>query len=229
MKTHPAFYVGRLKWYHDSQGPAAPQTPQASREEEDPTPRNETQPQTSSNVQRRKVKTLVVLVDREASGTPEGPRTDEPQLGKPSTHHSHTAQSTAERTGKSACGVAISRRSLRPSASKDETIFKLFKLQTLGHVTERDLEVRETRLGHYRRLIGAPLWPRCRSRQAVLIINNGTGRIRIERTRTDGHGTKTRRPLGAMLEKARRPFKRSAMIQEESLSSEESLGMRSGP
>ncbi|KAG3076911.1 hypothetical protein PI125_g21407 [Phytophthora idaei] len=37
MKTHPTFYVGRLKRYHDPQGPAAPQTPQASREEGDPT------------------------------------------------------------------------------------------------------------------------------------------------------------------------------------------------
>ncbi|KAG2943644.1 hypothetical protein PC129_g22420 [Phytophthora cactorum] len=46
MKTHPTFY-----------GPAGPQTPQASREEEDPTPQNEAQPQTSSNVQRRKAKT----------------------------------------------------------------------------------------------------------------------------------------------------------------------------
>ncbi|KAG3230301.1 hypothetical protein PI124_g24600 [Phytophthora idaei] len=67
MKTHPTFYVGRLKRYHDPQGPAAPQTPQASREEEDPTPRNEDQPQTSSNVQRRKAKTHAALVDREAS------------------------------------------------------------------------------------------------------------------------------------------------------------------
>ncbi|KAG3068607.1 hypothetical protein PC122_g16884 [Phytophthora cactorum] len=49
-KTQPTFYVGHLKRYHDPQGPAAPQTPQASSEEEDPTPRNETQPQTSSNV-----------------------------------------------------------------------------------------------------------------------------------------------------------------------------------
>ncbi|KAG2961077.1 hypothetical protein PC119_g26223 [Phytophthora cactorum] len=56
------------------QGPAAPQTPQASREEEDPTPRNENQPQTSSNVQRRKAKFHAALVDREASGTPEGLR-----------------------------------------------------------------------------------------------------------------------------------------------------------
>ncbi|KAG2874742.1 hypothetical protein PC118_g24200 [Phytophthora cactorum] len=80
MKTHPTFYVGRLKRYHDPQGPAAPQTPQASREEEDPTPRNENQPQTSSNVQRRKAKTHAALVDREASGTPEGLRTVEPQL-----------------------------------------------------------------------------------------------------------------------------------------------------
>ncbi|KAG3234811.1 hypothetical protein PI124_g20139 [Phytophthora idaei] len=69
MKTHPTFY-----------GPAAPQTPQASREEEDPTPRNENQPQTSSNVQRRKAKTHTALVDREASGTPEGLRTVDPQL-----------------------------------------------------------------------------------------------------------------------------------------------------
>ncbi|KAG3242387.1 hypothetical protein PI124_g12787 [Phytophthora idaei] len=72
MKTYPTFYVGRLKRYRDPQGPAAPQTPQASREEEDPTPRNENQPQTSSNVQRRKVKTHATLVDRKASGTPEG-------------------------------------------------------------------------------------------------------------------------------------------------------------
>ncbi|KAG3146244.1 hypothetical protein PC128_g24046 [Phytophthora cactorum] len=97
MKTHPTFYVGRLKRYHDPQRSAASQTPQASREE-DSTPRNETQPQTSSNVQRRKAKTHAALVDREASGTPEGLRTVEPQLGKPSTHHSHTAESTAERT-----------------------------------------------------------------------------------------------------------------------------------
>ncbi|KAG2761421.1 hypothetical protein Pcac1_g26712 [Phytophthora cactorum] len=107
MKTHPTFYVGRLKRYHDPQGPAAPQTPQASREEEDPTPRNENQPQTSSNVQRRKAKTHAALVDREASGTPEGLRTVEPQLGKPSTHHSHTAESTAERTRKSASPSAV--------------------------------------------------------------------------------------------------------------------------
>ncbi|KAG2894140.1 hypothetical protein PC114_g16024 [Phytophthora cactorum] len=80
MKTHPTFYVGRLKRYHDPQGSAAPQMPQASHEEEDPTPRNENQPQTSSNVQRRKAKTHAALVDREASGTPEGPRTIEPQL-----------------------------------------------------------------------------------------------------------------------------------------------------
>ncbi|KAG2794181.1 hypothetical protein PC119_g23536 [Phytophthora cactorum] len=69
MKTHPTFYVGRLKRYHDPQGPAAPQ---ASHEEEDPTPRNENQPQTSSNVQRRKAKPHAALVDREAAGTPEG-------------------------------------------------------------------------------------------------------------------------------------------------------------
>ncbi|KAG2867487.1 hypothetical protein PC113_g1938 [Phytophthora cactorum] len=67
MKTHPTFNVGRLKRYHDLQGPAAPQTPQASREEEDPTPRNENQPQTSPNVQRRKAKNHAALVDREAS------------------------------------------------------------------------------------------------------------------------------------------------------------------
>ncbi|KAG3130302.1 hypothetical protein PI126_g20575 [Phytophthora idaei] len=107
MKTHQTFYVGRLKRYHDPQGPAAPQTPQASREEEDPTPRIEYQPQTSSNVQRRKAKTHAALVDREASGTPEGLRTVEPQLGKPSTHHSHTAESTAERTRKSASPSAV--------------------------------------------------------------------------------------------------------------------------
>ncbi|KAG3232122.1 hypothetical protein PI124_g22788 [Phytophthora idaei] len=41
-------------------------------------------------------------------------------------------------------------------SSKDKTTFKLLKLQTLGHVTESDLKVRETRLGHYRRLVGAP-------------------------------------------------------------------------
>ncbi|KAG3130495.1 hypothetical protein PI126_g20476 [Phytophthora idaei] len=76
MKTHPTFYVGRLKRYRDPQGPVTPQTPQASREEEDPTPRNENQ--TPSNVQRRKAKTHVALVDREASGTPEGLRTVEP-------------------------------------------------------------------------------------------------------------------------------------------------------
>ncbi|KAG2907479.1 hypothetical protein PC117_g20208 [Phytophthora cactorum] len=50
MKTHPTF-----------------NTPQASREEEDPTPRNENQPQTSPNVQRRKAKNHAALVDREAS------------------------------------------------------------------------------------------------------------------------------------------------------------------
>ncbi|KAG3011223.1 hypothetical protein PC120_g14574 [Phytophthora cactorum] len=83
-------------------GPAAPQTPQASREE-DPTPRNGNQPQTSSNVQRRKAKTHAALVDRKASGTPEGLRTVEPQLGKPSTHDSHTA----ERTRKSASLSAV--------------------------------------------------------------------------------------------------------------------------
>ncbi|KAG3236710.1 hypothetical protein PI124_g18285 [Phytophthora idaei] len=76
MKTHPTFNVGRLKRYRDPQGPVTPQTPQASREEEDPTPRNENQ--TPSNVQRRKAKTHVALVDREASGTPEGLRTVEP-------------------------------------------------------------------------------------------------------------------------------------------------------
>ncbi|KAG3103717.1 hypothetical protein PI125_g13784 [Phytophthora idaei] len=107
MKTHPTFYVSRLKRCHDPQGPDAPQTPQASREEEDPIPRNETQPRTSSNVQRRKAKTHAALVDREAVGTPEGFRTVEPQLGKPSTHHSHTAESTAERTRKSASPSAV--------------------------------------------------------------------------------------------------------------------------
>ncbi|KAG3060533.1 hypothetical protein PI124_g23668 [Phytophthora idaei] len=107
MKTHPTFYVGRLKRYHDPQGPAAPQTPQASREEEDPTPRNENHPQTSSTVQRRKANTHAALVDRGASGTPEVLRTVEPQLGKPSTHHSHTAESTAERTRMSASPSAV--------------------------------------------------------------------------------------------------------------------------
>ncbi|KAG3094698.1 hypothetical protein PI125_g16479 [Phytophthora idaei] len=107
MKTLPTFYVGRLKRYHDPQGPAAPQAPQASREEEDPTPRNENQPQTSSNIQRRKAKTHAALVDREASGTPEGLRTVEHQLGKPSAHHSHTAEGTAERTRKSASPSAV--------------------------------------------------------------------------------------------------------------------------
>ncbi|KAG4228604.1 hypothetical protein PC116_g23048 [Phytophthora cactorum] len=101
MKTHPTFYVGRLKRYHDPQGPAALQTPQASREE-DPTPRNETQPQTSSNVQRRKAKTHAALVDREAAGTPQGLRTVEPQLGKPSIHHSHTTERTRKRASPSA-------------------------------------------------------------------------------------------------------------------------------
>ncbi|RAW33734.1 hypothetical protein PC110_g9951 [Phytophthora cactorum] len=105
---------------------------------------------------------------------------------------------------KGSCGVVISGRSLRPSASKDETTFNFLKLQTLGHVTESDLE-------------------------AVLIINNGSGLIRIQRTRTDGHGMKTRRPLGATLGKARRLFECSVMVQQDSLSSEESLGMRSGP
>ncbi|KAG2810860.1 hypothetical protein PC129_g19724 [Phytophthora cactorum] len=67
MKTQPTLYVGRLERYHDPQGPAAPQTSQAFREEKDPTPRNETQPQTSSNVQRRKAKTHAGLVEREAA------------------------------------------------------------------------------------------------------------------------------------------------------------------
>ncbi|KAG3095903.1 hypothetical protein PI124_g15611 [Phytophthora idaei] len=114
MKTHPTFYLNRLKRYHDPQGAAAPQTPQASREEEDPTPRNENLPQTSSNVQRRNAKTHAALVDREASGTPEGLRTVEPQLGKPSTHHSHTAESTAERTSKSASPSAVPGHELHP-------------------------------------------------------------------------------------------------------------------
>ncbi|KAG3027866.1 hypothetical protein PC120_g5191 [Phytophthora cactorum] len=72
-----------------------------------PTPRNENHPQTSSNVQRCKANTHAALMDREASGTPEGLRTVEPQLGKPSTHHSHTAESTAERTRKSASLSAV--------------------------------------------------------------------------------------------------------------------------
>ncbi|KAG4055906.1 hypothetical protein PC123_g9003 [Phytophthora cactorum] len=55
MKMHPTFYVGRLKQYHDPQGPAAPQTPQASREEEDPTPRNETR------LRRRRTSSSVML------------------------------------------------------------------------------------------------------------------------------------------------------------------------
>ncbi|KAG3239749.1 hypothetical protein PI124_g15321 [Phytophthora idaei] len=40
--------------------------------------------------------------------------------------------SESETSGPSSswCGVVISRRSLRPSASKDKTTFKLFKLQT---------------------------------------------------------------------------------------------------
>ncbi|KAG2773556.1 hypothetical protein PC116_g26786 [Phytophthora cactorum] len=108
MKTHPPFYVGRLRRYHDPQGgPDTPQTPQAFREEGDLTPRNETQPQTSSKVQRRKAKTHAALVDREATGTPKGPRTVEPQLGKLSTHHSHTAESTVGRTHKSASPSAV--------------------------------------------------------------------------------------------------------------------------
>ncbi|KAG3048217.1 hypothetical protein PI125_g26740 [Phytophthora idaei] len=107
MKTHPAFYVDRLTRYHDPQGAAAPQQPQASREEEDPTPRNENQPQTSPNVQRHKAKPHAALVDREAAGTPEGLRTVELQLGWPSTHRSHTAESMAERTRKSASPSAV--------------------------------------------------------------------------------------------------------------------------
>ncbi|RAW19872.1 hypothetical protein PC110_g23686, partial [Phytophthora cactorum] len=67
MKTHPTFYVSLLKRYHNPQGPAASQTPLASHEEEDTTPRNENQPQTSSNVQRLKAKSHAALVDREAS------------------------------------------------------------------------------------------------------------------------------------------------------------------
>ncbi|KAG2879682.1 hypothetical protein PC119_g26135 [Phytophthora cactorum] len=98
VKQHGRLRAVQRARYHDPQRPAASQTPQASREEEDPTPRNENQPQTSSNVQRRKAKTHAALVDREASGTPEGLRTVEPQQGKPSTHHSHTAESTAERS-----------------------------------------------------------------------------------------------------------------------------------
>ncbi|RAW24971.1 hypothetical protein PC110_g18606, partial [Phytophthora cactorum] len=68
---------------------------------------NENQPQTSSNVQRRKAKFHAALVDREASGTPEGLRAVEPQKGKPSTHHSHTAESTADRTRKCATPSAV--------------------------------------------------------------------------------------------------------------------------
>ncbi|KAG2864440.1 hypothetical protein PC113_g4563 [Phytophthora cactorum] len=114
MKTHPTFYVGRLKRYHDPRGPAAPQTPQASRKEEVPTPRNENQPQTSSNVQRRKAKTHAALVDREASGTLEGLRTVGPQLGEPNTHRSRTAESMAERSRKSSSPAAVPDREGHP-------------------------------------------------------------------------------------------------------------------
>ncbi|KAG2765563.1 hypothetical protein PC116_g3927 [Phytophthora cactorum] len=116
MKTQPTLYVGRLERYHDPQGPAAPQTSQAFREEKDPTPRNETQPQTSSNVQRRKAKTHAGLVEREAAGTPDGLRTVELQLGKPITHHRHAAESTAERTRKSASPSAMPDHEGRPGS-----------------------------------------------------------------------------------------------------------------
>ncbi|KAG3132207.1 hypothetical protein C6341_g23015 [Phytophthora cactorum] len=77
------------------------------------------QSQTSSNVQRRKAKTHAALVDREAAGTPEGLRTVEPQLGKPSTHRSHTAERT--------------RRSASPSAMPDHP--DLLKLaESLIHI-----------------------------------------------------------------------------------------------
>ncbi|KAG3136719.1 hypothetical protein PI126_g17697 [Phytophthora idaei] len=101
-------FVSRLgKMVHLAPVPNTVTGEQASREEEDPTPRNENQPQTSSNVQRRKAKTHAALVDHDTSGTPEGFPTVEPQLGKPSTHHSHTAESTAERTRKSASPSAV--------------------------------------------------------------------------------------------------------------------------
>ncbi|KAG4241451.1 hypothetical protein PC116_g10592 [Phytophthora cactorum] len=108
MKTHPPFYVGRLRRYHDPQGGLIlPRRHKRPARRGGPTPRNETQPQTSSKVQRRKAKTHAALVDREAAGTPEGLRTVEPQLGKSSTHHSHTAESTAEHTRKRASPSAV--------------------------------------------------------------------------------------------------------------------------
>ncbi|KAG3236659.1 hypothetical protein PI124_g18329 [Phytophthora idaei] len=74
-------FVSRLgKMVHLAPVPNTVTGEQASREEEDPTPRNENQPQTSSNVQRRKAKTHAALVDHDTSGTPEGFPTVEPQL-----------------------------------------------------------------------------------------------------------------------------------------------------
>ncbi|KAL3659286.1 hypothetical protein V7S43_015864 [Phytophthora oleae] len=45
MTTHPTFYVGRRKRYHDPQGQAAPQEEEGGREVESATPRIEAEPQ----------------------------------------------------------------------------------------------------------------------------------------------------------------------------------------
>ncbi|KAG3202247.1 hypothetical protein PC128_g3357 [Phytophthora cactorum] len=63
---------------------------------------------------------------------------------------------------------------------------------------------------------------------SLLVIMRLTG-FAFSKQRTNGHGTNPRRPLGETFEKERQPFERSAMVQEESLTYEESLGMRSGP
>ncbi|GMF22896.1 unnamed protein product [Phytophthora fragariaefolia] len=47
MKTHPTFYVGRVKRYHDPQGQSAPDDPSQDQEEVIESRQSETEPQTS--------------------------------------------------------------------------------------------------------------------------------------------------------------------------------------
>ncbi|KAF1787162.1 hypothetical protein GQ600_15442 [Phytophthora cactorum] len=101
------------------------------------------------------------------------------------------------------CGVMISRRSLTTISEQGQDY------RQVAQVTNPRSCDRKRPRGARDSTRSLPKTCRCSImakmsfKAGFLIINNGTGRIRIQRTRTDGHGTKTRRPMGATFEKAR--------------------------
>ncbi|KAL3656522.1 hypothetical protein V7S43_018602 [Phytophthora oleae] len=96
MTTHPTFYVGRLKRYHDPQGQAAPQEEEGGREVESATPRSEVEPQAQGVPQGQESsdsqeQSLTPVAGTSGVNTPRG-RTSDPQRASRSTAGStHTA------------------------------------------------------------------------------------------------------------------------------------------